>query len=56
MNDQSDRQPSEEFLRFKNAVRKIATLTPEEQAEVERKIKEDAKKLYKRERPERTKS
>ncbi len=42
MNSESPQPPSEEASRFKDAMRRILSLTPEQREEVERKVAEEA--------------
>lgn len=56
--ERKDRKPDSprSSLRFDSAVCKVVTLTPEEQAEVERKVKEEEKKLMRVERNKQAKA
>jgi hypothetical protein len=44
MSTNSPQLPSEEETRFKEAMRRILSLTPEQQEEVKRKVAEEAQK------------
>jgi len=44
MNSQSPQGPSEEAARFKEAIRRILSLTPEQREAVKRKVAEEAER------------
>lgn len=44
MSSASPQKPSEEASRFKDAMRRILSLTPEQREEVKRKVAEEAEK------------
>jgi len=47
MSSESPQTPSDEASRFKDAMRRILTLTPEQREEVKRKVAEEAEKQKK---------